>query len=461
MKKNKIIITLLILTAVLSSLSASTLDEILESAKENSLSYQNMLLNYENGLLSISQLEEKDKVGVTVDATVDPLLASGTDAVGISVTPSVSITLPNDGNTTITAGTSLTTKYKSGETNVGGNLGVSHTFDFSGYSDDTSEDLNYTSTKYSTERTHKMSELNFEKTVLSTISSILNAEDSLKEAEFRLEKQQTAYDKLVTLKTYSETSSVYMSTLNTLNSLKSSLEASKEQYNQLLKQYENLTGLEWDGIEDLEAPTLTLTTYENGNTEVLIASLSAESSEESYKKAVADANPSSLLTSITAGVTSDLTVSVSGKAAYKAKNWDITVSPSVNITKSGKTTPSVTISGSWSNKNMSSDSSVNKALNNAKSATNSYLETLSDYQSDAANYALKILQWNTKLNQAETDLEYKKTLLDNTKALYDLGLETEENLKSAELDYSSSQTDYTLTIIEGLSLERDLAIFAL
>ncbi len=457
MKKNRIIITLLILTALLSQLNAATLDEILESAKSSSLSYQNMLLTYQNGLLSISQLEQRDKVGVSVSATVDPLLASGTESYGLSVSPKVTVTLPNDGGTTISAGGSLTTKYKSGETDGSGSLAVSHTFDFTGYSDDTSENLNYSSTKYSTERNRRMNELNFEKTVLSTISSLLSAESSLEDAEFRVEKQQTAFDKLVALRTYSETSSVYMSTLNTLNSLKSSLEASKEQYNQLLQQYKNLTGLDWEGIEGLEAPTLTLTTYEGGNTEVLIQSLNAESSEETYKKTVSQANPSSLKASLDASLTSDLTFSVSGSAQYTAKNWNI----SVDVKKRGKATPSLTVSGSWSNDTSSSDKEISKALNNAQSAANSYLETLSEYQQNAAGYSLKILQWNSKLSQAETTLEYRKTLLENTQALYDLGLETEENLRSAELDYSSSQTEYTLTLIEGLSLERDLAIFAL
>ena len=461
MKKNRIIVTFLILTAVLPSLSATTLDEILESAKSNSLSYQNMLLTYQNGLLSISQLEESDKVSVKVDATVNPLYSQGSDDYGISISPSVTVTLPNDGKTTISAGGSLTSTYKSGETDARGTLGVAHTFDFTGYSDDTSENLNYSSTKYSTERTHRMSELNFEKTVLSMISSILSAESSLKDAQFRLEKQQTAYDKLVTLKTYSETSSVYMSTLNTLDSLKSSLEAEKEQYNQLLAQYRTLTGLEWEGVEGLEAPSLTLKTYENGNTEVLIQSLNAESSEETYRKTVALASPSSLTASLSADISSDLTVSLSGSAKYTAKNWNVSVSPSVNVTKSGKTTPSVTITGSWSNDTSSSSTEISRALNNAQSDANSYLEALSEYQQNAAGYALKILQWNSKLSQAETTLKYRKTLLENTQALYDLGLETDQALKSAELDYSSSETDYTLTLIEGLSLERDLAIFAL
>lgn len=460
MKRNRIIIFLLVLVVFLSSLGASTIDEIFKSAKENSLSYQNTLLEYQNSLISFSALEEKDKVGVSVSATVEPLSAYGTESQGISVSPSVTVTLPNDGKTTITAGSSLYTVYGTGKTDVSGDVGVTHTFDFTGYTDDNSENLNYTQTRYSTARAGRLNELNFEKTILSTISTILNTESSLESAEFSLEKQETVYNKLVALKSYSESSSVYLNTVNTLNSLKSSLEASKEQYNQLLVQYKTLTGLDWDGVEGLEAPSLTLKTYENGNTEVIVASLSAEMSEDTYRRTLAACSPSSLGTSLSASFSSDKTITLKGGATYTAKNWDVSVTPAVTITTE-RTTPTVTISGSWSNDTSSSDREVNKALNDAKSAANSYLEKLSDYQMEASQYSLKILEWNTSLREAENNLEYTKTLMDNSQALYDLGLETSENLKSAQLDYSKSQTAYTLVVIEGLILERDLAIFAL
>ncbi len=461
--KNKLFITFLILLVALCSVNASTIDEILESAKKNSPSYQNYLLTYQNGLLDIAQLEEEDKIGVSINASASPLMQANTDNVALNLNlTSVKVTLPDEGNTTITGNASITTKYKTGETEISGGLEVAHTFDFSGYKKDTAEDLSYKSTKYGTELTRKENELTFEKNVLSIISSILSAESSLKQSEFSVEKQQTALDKLVALKTYTEESSVYMNTLNMLNSLKSSLEASKEQYNQLLSQYKTLTGLDWDGVDGLVAPVLSLTTYENGNTNVLLQSLNVQSSEDAYNKAVASANSSSLSTSFSVGYMSKA-FSLSGSATYNnsASGWDVTVSPSFTISTSGDVTPSVTISGSWKNDTSFSDSSINKALNAAKTATNNYLETLSSYQENAASYALRILQWNTKLAQAESDMQYKKTLLDNTQALYDLGLETQESLKSAELNYAASQTDYSLVIIDGLSLERDLEIFAL
>ncbi len=461
MKKTRIIFTLLIMLTALFSVNAATIDEILESAKNTSPSYQNIVLSYQNGLLNVAALEEDDKVIVEISATLDPLNENSAGGKGIAASPSISVTLPNDGSTRISGNASLSTAYKDGTTKASGGVGVSHTFDFTGYKDDTAENLDYTSTKYSTERTMKMSELNFEKSVLSMISSILSAESSIESARFDVEKKQKTYDKLVALKTYSEESSVYVSTVNALTSSKNTLDAAEKQYESLLEQYKTLTGLEWNGVDGLEAPQLTLTTYENGNTEVLIESLKVETSEDSYKRTVASYNPSSLSTSFDASIDSDKTTGLSATAQYNAKGWSVSVSPSLRISSSGTLTPGVAITGSWKNNTDDGDKEINKALNNAKSAENSYLEKLSSYQQDITKYTLEILQWNNKLSQSETDLEYKKTLLDNAVALYELGLNTEEDKKSAELNYNLSLVSYNQTVIEGLSLERDLAIFAL
>ena len=160
MKKNRLLIVFLVLLCLLPSLGAKTLDEIIEAAEKASPSYQNVLLTYQNGLLSISTLEEEDKVGVSVSATVDPLAdiydkSSSSDEYdemvdtatiskltsassdddsnrGITVSPSVTVTLPNDGNTKISGGATISSRYNDGKTSVSGNVGVSHTFDFSG-----------------------------------------------------------------------------------------------------------------------------------------------------------------------------------------------------------------------------------------------------------------------------------------------------------------------------------------
>ena len=472
MKKNRLLIVFLVLLSLLPSLGAKTLDEIIEAAEEASPSYQNVLLTYQNGLLNISTLEEEDSVGVEVSASVNPLSEVYSDGTttpamaessskGITVSPSVTVTFPNNGKTTISGGTSITSRYSDGKTSVSGNVGVSHTFDFTGYDEDHADDLNYTSTKYSTEMTYRKSELSFRKSVISTISSIISLESSLEQSKYSLSKQQKAVDKMKTLGTYSETSATYLNAVNVLDSYKSSYEALEEQYTNLLTTYTTLTGLEWDGIDGLEAPTLTLTTYENGNTSVLIQSLSAESSEETYRKTLSTVNPSSLSTSLNADISSSSDVMLSGKATYTASNWSVSVTPGFSISSSGSTTPSVTISGTWRNKSTSSSNSVNSAINEAQMAQNSYLEALSSYNEEASSYALQILQWNSKKSQKEAELEYKKTLLDNEQSLYDLGLTTSDSLEEAKMNYELCQKEWNQVILEGLSLECDLEIFAL
>ena len=460
MKKAKFWIVFLILGVVLSSVSAATVEQIVEEAKENSPSYQNVLLSYQNGLLSVQMLEEEDKVGVTVSATVNPLVGSGTNYEGLSVDPSVIVTLPNDGNTTISGGVAVDTQYKDGETSVSGNVGVSHTFDFNAYDSSNADALNYASTKYSTELSYKRSELNFEKSVLSAISQILSLENSLRQSEFNVEKQQKALDKLDALGTYSTSSPTYINAQNVQTSYQQSLESLQEQYSNLLTSYKTLTGLDWDGVEVGEAPELELVTSADGNTSVLIESLSAQSSEETYKKTVALSNTSSLKTGLNVSANTDSNYNLSGSVSYNSNNWNVSVSPSVSIDSSGDVTPQVTISGSWSN-GTSSNTSVNTALNNAKMAANSYLEALSSYNENAASYALQILQYSNKKSQAQSELAYKKTLLDNEQTLYDLGLTTEDSLRSAELDYENEECEWKQLVLEGLSLKCDLEIFAL
>ena len=211
-----------------------------------------------------------------------------------------------------------------------------------------------------------------------------------------------------------------------------------------------------------EPPVLTLTTYENGNTEVMIESLNAESSEESYKSTLASSKPSKFVTSLSLSA-SNSKYDISGSLQYAGNNWSITAKPGVSISSDGSTTQSITLAGSWKNNGASntSESALNSALNNAKVAANNYLEALSTYEENATSYALEIVEWNTKLSQSKADLEYKETLLESAQALYELGLNTSEELESAQLEYSLSKTDYDKVIIEGLSLERDLAIFAL
>ena len=236
MKKALLIIVVSLFA--LSSVFAVSLDDIINGAKELSPTYQNVILSYENSLINIRNLERKDKVGVAVSASVDPLYEKVTvtrnpvtgavdeeDYKGFNASSSATITLPNDGKTTITGGVGVTTLYDGSSTATSLSLDASHTFDFTGYSSSTSDDLTLATTKYSTELSKSTSELNFEKSVINTVSAILSYEKNIKKAQKSLDDQKSTVEKMETLGTYSKSSTTYINAVNVLNQLQASLDA--------------------------------------------------------------------------------------------------------------------------------------------------------------------------------------------------------------------------------------------
>lgn len=460
MKKNKLFFLLLLFFVLSFSLGAVTIDEIIEGAKNNSPTYQTILLSYKNGLLSIADLEEKDKVGITLGADVVPL--DGVANEEILVSPSLKVTFPSLGGTTIEGKAKIKAKYDGSHTDLEGSVTASHSFDFSPYDEEKVDDLIYASTKYQTEKTYKEAELNFEKTVITTVSQIIEIEKSIKTLEYNVNKQQKALDTLNSLNSYSSSSSTYLNVQNTLIELKNNLEETKTQYNNLLTSYKTLSGLDWTGLDTIEDFELEYITYENGNTSVLIESLKAESAYEKLNEAIATYNPSLLNVSLAlSSNNSNHNTNIALSASYTASNWSVQAVPSFTISEDGKIKTGVTISGKWSNSNSGSTRSIEKTANDAQSAQNSYLEKLSSYHQDVQSYSLKILNWENKRAQTKSELELKRVTLENEETLYSLGLSTLDSLDSARVAFENAQKSWQQILLEGLSLQCELDIFAL
>lgn len=451
---------------IVSSIFSISLDEIIAGAKTLSPTYQNTVISYENALINVRSLERGDKVGVSVSASVNPLYETmGTDTKGLNASSSATVTLPNDGKTTIDAGVGVTTLYDGSSTSTNLSLGASHTFDFTGYSSSTSDDLTLAQTKYSTELSMAQAELNFEKSVINTVSVILGYEKNIKKAEKSLEDQKAVVDKMDTLGTYSKTSATYINAVNLLNQLQATLDASQKQYENALESFKKVTGLEWTGLDEIPEPVLDLKIYDNGNTSVLIKSLTAEAAIEDYKSVVAAINPMnlSLSGSVKETLSDSSTTSISGTIAYAGNNWSISATPGVSIT-SDKTSPSLTISGKWSNGgtiSTSDEDTLKTASNKMLSADNDYRDALSSYYDEAQSLSLKILSWQNELINAQASLDYAKLVAENEKIMFEYGFSTEKDVKSAELNALTAEYDLKITMLDGLSLERDLKIFAL
>lgn len=456
----------------LSSVFSVSLDEIINGAKELSPTYQNVILSYENSLINIRSLERKDKVGVSVSASVNPLyeensLLGGSVETkkGINTSSTATITLPNDGKTTISGEVGVKTLYDGSSTTTSLSLDASHTFDFTGYSSSTTDDLTLATTKYSTELSKATSELNFEKSVINTVSAILSYEKNIKKAQKSVDDQKSIVEKMETLGTYSKSSTTYINAVNVLNQLQSSLDSAQKQYENALKSFEKVSGMEWTGLDDIPEPVLDLKIYDNGNTSVLISSLKAEAAVENYKAEVAKLNPMNLSVSgkVNGTISDSSSTSISTSLSYTGDNWSISATPGLSITKD-KTVPSLTISGRWSNggtMNTSDEDALSASSNKMVSAENDYRDAFSSYFDEAQSLSLRILSWEAEYSNAKASLDYAKMMYENEKVMLEYGFSTEKDVRSAELSVISAEYDLKMTMLEGLSLERDLKIFAL
>ena len=456
----------------LSSVFSVSLDEIINGAKELSPTYQNVILSYENSLINIRSLERKDKVGVSVSASVNPLyeensLLGGSVETkkGINTSSTATLTLPNDGKTTISGEVGVKTLYDGSSTTTSLSLDASHTFDFTGYSSSTTDDLTLATTKYSTELSKATSELNFEKSVINTVSAILSYEKNIKKAQKSVDDQKSIIEKMETLGTYSKSSTTYINAVNVLNQLQSSLDSAQKQYENALKSFEKVSGMEWTGLDDIPEPVLDLKIYDNGNTSVLISSLKAEAAVENYKAEVAKLNPMNLSVSgkVNGTISDSSSTSISTSLSYTGDNWSISATPGLSITKD-KTVPSLTISGRWSNggtMNTSDDDALSASSNKMVSAENDYRDAFSSYFDEAQSLSLRILSWEAEYSNAKASLDYAKMMYENEKVMLEYGFSTEKDVRSAELSVISAEYDLKMTMLEGLSLERDLKIFAL
>ena len=456
----------------LSSVFSVSLDEIINGAKELSPTYQNVILSYENSLINIRSLERKDKVGVSVSASVNPLyeenslLGSSVETKkGINTSSTATLTLPNDGKTTISGEVGVKALYDGSSTTTSLSLDASHTFDFTGYSSSTTDDLTLATTKYSTELSKATSELNFEKSVINTVSAILSYEKNIKKAQKSVDDQKSIVEKMETLGTYSKSSTTYINAVNVLNQLQSSLDSAQKQYENALKSFEKVSGMEWTGLDDIPEPVLDLKIYDNGNTSVLISSLKAEAAVENYKAEVAKLNPMNLSISgkVNGTISDSSSTSISTSLSYTGDNWSISATPGLSITKD-KTVPSLTISGRWSNggtMNTNDEDALSASSNKMVSAENDYRDAFSSYFDEAQSLSLRILSWEAEYSNAKASLDYAKMMYENEKVMLEYGFSTEKDVRSAELSVISAEYDLKMTMLEGLSLERDLKIFAL
>ena len=408
MKKN--IILSIIIIMVCSTLYATDYNEIIQKAKSESKSVQNAELSYLNSKLTLEKSELEDELQITVsgNAQVSP---------DLTVAPTVKIVLPNDGSTTITATVPSSLNYDDTKIySFSPKVTVDHNFDLSGFDEDVLTALSNSRTALNNEYTYQYALLSFENTCISTIKTIVNLEKNIENQSYLIEKSEKSIKEKLALGQITTSSITYKQLINQLELSKNTLKAYEKQYEIAKSQYKEATNLDWDGLSNLPSPDLTLSLLPTGNTKVIVATIDEEIAKENINSKNAALNPQNV--KVSGGVESaNLKNSLGEKnsltatagATYSQGNWSVgaSLSSSYDFNKNSFDTPSVTVSGSWSNKTTkrSDEIELQKLQNSLVSASNSASEEYTSYLQSYNALQLEVLQYEFNVTQTNANSE--------------------------------------------------------
>ena len=464
MKKS--IILSIIIIMVCSSIYATDYNEIIQKAKSESKSVQNAELSYLNSKLTLEKSELEDELQITVsgNAQVSP---------DLTVAPTVKIVLPNDGSTTITATVPSSLNYDDTKIySFSPKVTVDHNFDLSGFDEDVLTALSNSRTALNNEYTYQYALLSFENTCISTIKTIVNLEKNIENQSYLIEKSEKSIKEKLALGQITTSSITYKQLINQLELSKNTLKAYEKQYEIAKSQYKEATNLDWDGLSNLPSPDLTLSLLPTGNTKVILATIDEEIAKENINSKNAALNPQNV--KVSGGVESaNLKNSLGEKnsltatagATYSQGNWSVgaSLSSSYDFKKNSFDTPSVTVSGSWSNKTTkrSDEIELQKLQNSLVSASNSASEEYTSYLQSYNALQLEVLQYEFNVTQTKANTEYLKANLENVKALYDAGLATKQELEDAEFNVKLDEYTQTVLVLDGLTLSNKIKMLNL
>ena len=464
MKKN--IILSIIIIMVCSTLYATDYNEIIQKAKSESKSVQNAELSYLNSKLTLEKSELEDELQITVsgNAQVSP---------DLTVAPTVKIVLPNDGSTTITATVPSSLNYDDTKIySFSPKVTVDHNFDLSGFDEDVLTALSNSRTALNNEYTYQYALLSFENTCISTIKTIVNLEKNIENQSYLIEKSEKSIKEKLALGQITTSSITYKQLINQLELSKNTLKAYEKQYEIAKSQSKEATNLDWDGLSNLPSPDLTLSLLPTGNTKVILATIDEEIAKENINSKNAALNPQNV--KVSGGVESaNLKNSLGEKnsltatagATYSQGNWSVgaSLSSSYDFKKNSFDTPSVTVSGSWSNKTTkrSDEIELQKLQNSLVSASNSASEEYTSYLQSYNALQLEVLQYEFNVTQTNANSEYLKANLENVKALYDAGLTTKQELEDAEFNVKLDEYTQTVLVLDGLTLSNKIKMLNL
>ena len=498
--KRRIMIAAMVATLCAVTLSAASYSDILRDAKLNSTQIQNSQINYENTMMGLDDGKEEKKPVWTVNGTVNPYVESVT-RMDLGVDPSAparpglpaphayesvsglkvpvlnaSVTLPNDGKTSISMDAPFSIGYSDAYFSISPAVNVSHTFDFTESDDGGLKDLQDARKHLGAEITLQKSEIAFENTLIGYFRQFITLEKNIKLSEKTLKDRNTAIENMTKLQTASAESLSYRKAVLDRDKAQRDLDNLHSQKDLLMRQYKAVTGLDWDGISDIPEANLNLTIHENGNSSVLSSSLDSQIAYENLSNAERMEDPHNL--KLGGGISMDLNTDDYRTNSYKASvnttyrignGMSFSANLSVPFEYDFKPdVPTFSISGSWTSSPSSmkgqgkaSEEDLRKLENNAVVAENNYRDALMDYGNEGFSLQNEIASYLFNLQKTKDDTEYFRNVLELEEISFEKGLNSQKDVDKARFDYEMRQYEEALVKLEGLTLQNKIRTYSI
>ena len=262
-----------------------------------------------------------------------------------------------------------------------------------------------------------------------------------------------------------EGSLTHRATTQAIKSKETALEGLLEADALYLRQFENLAGFAWEGVEEIPEPNLLFEPEKIQNSNLKLQRLAAELAQEELAIERAKYTNKDLKIKGTMGldngsILGDRLYSVA-EANLVAKQFSLSgkVSATYNL-DTNKLSPSLTVGGSWSNNPASTSESLllqqleNKVLTAElalRTATDEFNQSVMSLQNDIAAYLMNYAM------VLET-MEYNEETLAQQKELFAKGLISQREVDDAQFVVDLDHYTLQATLLQGLRLQNQIRV---
>ena len=456
---------LALLLCVPSVLHALPYADIIEAA-ENGPEAEGAELAYEAGLISVAQSALDDTADYSISFAADPLSEMDDGILRVSEL-SFSAILPDD-DTTITASIPSGLRYDGRGAVLSPSASISHTFDW-GHDDDRLRDLQTEALRLSVERQYGTDILSIRRSVISLISDLISNERELLSSQEELRDIDREINDSLKLGIITEGSIVYEELMLERKRAEDSIGIGEREKEELLLRFRTLTGLEWDGADDIPEPIFPDVLSAEVSSVVSEAELELLIAEEDVLLEESDQNPRRLTIGGSAGGNAEVAeglysitgiredpIYLEGTIGWEGDDWSVSASGGGRWDYRFDFSPSLSLAASWHSGTSESDELRLRSLRNtARIRSDDYYDARRSFDEDKEDIWGRMLSWQREMAELEAETDYRNALYEMILVKYERGLATGEDVHDAELGIRLLDFDRDILLLEGLLLQNE------